>query len=82
MSIAMNTFLHSPVRSSCCNTARGLVVTRRLDIVNMSHSQFRYLSTKKPAYEGHIPLNTFEAAFLTVGSALMSLADVRRGGAQ
>ena len=34
----------------------------------------------KPAYEGHIPLNSFENAFLAVGSAFMSLADPRRGG--
>jgi ubiquinone biosynthesis protein COQ4 len=33
-----------------------------------------------PAYEGHIPLNWFENAFLAVGSAAMSLADPRRGG--
>ncbi|KAF8972242.1 ubiquinone biosynthesis protein COQ4, mitochondrial [Flammula alnicola] len=32
-----------------------------------------------PAYEGHIPLNWFETAFLTVGSAVMSLVDPRRG---
>ncbi|TFK49766.1 Coq4-domain-containing protein [Heliocybe sulcata] len=35
--------------------------------------------TTKPAYEGHIPLNVFENAFLAVGSAVMSLADPRRG---
>lgn len=34
-----------------------------------------------PAYEGHIPLNSFENAFLAVGSAVMSLVDPRRGGA-
>jgi ubiquinone biosynthesis protein COQ4 len=39
----------------------------------------RFASTT-PAYEGHIPLNWFENAFLAVGSALMSLADPRRGG--
>jgi len=33
----------------------------------------------KPAYEGHIPLNFFENAVLAVGSAVMSLADPRRG---
>ncbi|KIL59144.1 hypothetical protein M378DRAFT_85474 [Amanita muscaria Koide BX008] len=32
-----------------------------------------------PAYEGHIPLNSFENAFLAVGSAVMSLADPKRG---
>lgn len=39
----------------------------------------RYLSTQ-PSYEGHIPLNWFENAFLAVGSAVMSFADPRRGG--
>ncbi|KIJ11973.1 hypothetical protein PAXINDRAFT_83603 [Paxillus involutus ATCC 200175] len=32
-----------------------------------------------PAYPGHIPLNTFENAFLTLGSALVALIDPRRG---
>jgi len=32
-----------------------------------------------PAYEGHIPLNWFENAFLAAGSAVMALADPRRG---
>ncbi|KAK2460262.1 hypothetical protein APHAL10511_007651 [Amanita phalloides] len=32
-----------------------------------------------PAYEGHIPLNRFENAFLAVGSAVMSLVDPKRG---
>ena len=35
-----------------------------------------------PAYEGHIPVNWFENAFLAVGSAVMSLVDPRRGGAE
>lgn len=38
------------------------------------------LSSTAPAYGGHIPLNWFENAFLAVGSAVMSLADPRRGG--
>ncbi|KZT41253.1 Coq4-domain-containing protein [Sistotremastrum suecicum HHB10207 ss-3] len=38
----------------------------------------RYLTTQ-PSYDGHIPLNWFENAFLAVGSAVMSLADPRRG---
>ncbi|KAF8072202.1 ubiquinone biosynthesis protein COQ4, mitochondrial [Lyophyllum atratum] len=38
----------------------------------------RFNSTT-PAYKGHIPLNWFENAFLAVGSAVMSLADPRRG---
>jgi ubiquinone biosynthesis protein COQ4 len=35
-----------------------------------------------PAYEGHIPLNWFENAFLAAGSAVMSLVDPRRGGTE
>ncbi|OCH89677.1 coenzyme Q biosynthesis Coq4 [Obba rivulosa] len=35
--------------------------------------------SKQPAYEGHIPLNFFEASFLAVGSAFMSLTNPRRG---
>jgi ubiquinone biosynthesis protein COQ4 len=34
----------------------------------------------EPAYPGHIPLSSFENAFLAVGSAFMSLADPRRAG--
>ncbi|KAG8814255.1 Ubiquinone biosynthesis protein [Serendipita sp. 399] len=40
-------------------------------------SQVRHVT--KPAYEGHIPLNWAENAFLAVGSAVMSLLDPRRG---
>ncbi|KAF5370449.1 hypothetical protein D9615_009720 [Tricholomella constricta] len=36
-------------------------------------------SSTTPAYKGHIPLNWFENAFLAAGSAVMSLADPRRG---
>ena len=39
-------------------------------------------SINTPAYEGHIPINWFENAFLAVGSAVMSLVDPRRGGAE
>ena len=40
----------------------------------------RSLKTQ-PAYEGHIPLNWFETALMTVGSAYKALTDPRRGGA-
>ncbi|KAJ6620071.1 putative COQ4 protein, responsible for restoring ubiquinone biosynthesis [Mycena sp. CBHHK59/15] len=36
-------------------------------------------TVQMPAYEGHIPLNWFENGVLAVGSAVMSLADPRRG---
>lgn len=39
----------------------------------------RYIQSQ-PAYEGHIPLNLVENAFLAVGSAVASLANPRRGG--
>ncbi|KAJ7699746.1 ubiquinone biosynthesis protein COQ4, mitochondrial [Mycena olivaceomarginata] len=39
----------------------------------------RSMGSKAPAYEGHIPLGWFENGVLAVGSALMSLADPRRG---
>ena len=32
------------------------------------------------AYPDHIPLSTFEHAFLTVGTGLAALLDPRRGG--
>ena len=38
-------------------------------------------NVSQPAYDGHIPLNWAENAFLAVGSAVMSLLDPRRGGA-
>jgi ubiquinone biosynthesis protein COQ4 len=45
------------------------------------HSPRHTRSVKtEPAYPGHIPLNSFENAFLAVGSAFMSLADPRRAG--
>lgn len=37
-------------------------------------------NVSQPAYDGHIPLNWAENAFLAVGSAVMSLVDPRRGG--
>ncbi|KII89714.1 hypothetical protein PLICRDRAFT_107756 [Plicaturopsis crispa FD-325 SS-3] len=43
-----------------------------------ARSQARSVNTQ-PAYEGHIPLNWFENAFLAAGSAFMSLANPRRG---
>jgi len=50
-----------------------------LKSVDRNHK--RWLSKRPAAYEGHVPLNWFENAFLAVGSAVMSLVDPRRGGA-
>jgi ubiquinone biosynthesis protein COQ4 len=51
-----------------------------LDRVRLSNVHGTRLASTTPAYEGHIPLNWFENAFLAVGSAVMSLTDPRRGG--
>jgi hypothetical protein len=37
-------------------------------------------SSTRPAYDGHIPLNWFENAFLAAGSAFKAITDPRRGG--
>ncbi|KZT23277.1 ubiquinone biosynthesis protein COQ4, mitochondrial [Neolentinus lepideus HHB14362 ss-1] len=65
----MNRFLTGIPRTSCRKT-------NLLPVVNVAT---RRTVTSKPAYDGHIPLNFFENAFLAVGSAVMSLADPRRG---
>lgn len=57
--------------------AAPTLVASRADVLR---EQVRSKSTQ-PAYEGHIPLNTFESAFLAVGSGLMALMNPRRGGA-
>jgi ubiquinone biosynthesis protein COQ4 len=52
---------------------------RLSSIRRLTATQTRSVKTE-PAYQGHIPLNWFENAFLAVGSAVMSLADPRRAG--
>ena len=37
-------------------------------------------SRPPPAYPGHNPLNWFENVFLAAGSAVVGLANLRRGG--
>lgn len=61
-------------------TARRLATVSAASRVLSSRGQNRGVKTQ-PAYEGHVPLNWFEASFLTLGSAFMSLANPRRGGA-
>ncbi|KAL0953293.1 hypothetical protein HGRIS_004542 [Hohenbuehelia grisea] len=56
---------------------RGLTRTV-LKPLTHTRSSLRTVVTK-PAYEGHIPLNWAENAFLAAGSAIMSIADPRRG---
>ena len=56
---------------------RATVTQRQTCIRRFNHVR---PSDNTPAYDGHIPLNWFENAFLAVGSAVMSLANPRRGG--
>jgi hypothetical protein len=69
-------------------TARWAVINSTLSVprnsliwlnLRLRHSGIR-LNGQRPAYNGHIPLNWFENAFLAVESAVMSLVDSRRGG--
>lgn len=53
---------------------------RTLSVPTFRTFQTSSLLHRSPAYPGHIPLNTFENAFLTAGSALMAFMDPRRGG--
>ncbi|KAJ2917346.1 hypothetical protein MD484_g3084, partial [Candolleomyces efflorescens] len=46
--------------------------------VTLVSQQSRFMSSKSN-YEGHIPLNRFETALLTLGSAYMALTNPRRG---
>ncbi|KAF9444463.1 ubiquinone biosynthesis protein COQ4, mitochondrial [Macrolepiota fuliginosa MF-IS2] len=55
-----------------------LVCATRHSGIAVSPGSKREITTK-PAYEGHIPLNWFESTFLAAGSAVMALADPRRG---
>ena len=59
-----------PLQTCRATLSRGLPITTPYN---------RFINTKS-AYEGHIPLNWFENAFLAAGSAVMSLVDPRRGG--
>ena len=63
------------------------MIFRQSSLYSFGHSKYRLgwtvgtrLVTSKAAYDGHIPLNWFETAFLAVGSAIMSIVDPRRGG--
>ncbi|KIJ66841.1 hypothetical protein HYDPIDRAFT_108760 [Hydnomerulius pinastri MD-312] len=64
--------------------ATTLSFTPRVPVSEKRITDARTLHTstslhRSPAYPGHIPLSTFENAFLAVGSAVMALVDPRRG---
>ncbi|KAG6909233.1 Ubiquinone biosynthesis protein [Tephrocybe rancida] len=59
------------------NTAK--VAYKRIAISPNHHASRPRFSSTTPAYDGHIPLNWFENTVMAVGSAVMSLADPRRG---
>jgi hypothetical protein len=64
-----------------CFRLSGNAVRNRQTLIPASHAfQTSSLLHRSPTYPGHIPLNAFENAFLTVGSALMAFMDPRRGG--
>jgi len=72
----MNSFTRTPIRGIIPSTYKCCLKGRQL---HERPSGTRFINTK-PLYDGHIPLNWFENAFLAVGSAVMSLVDPRRGG--
>ncbi|KAI0950881.1 Ubiquinone biosynthesis protein [Taiwanofungus camphoratus] len=59
-------------------TLRACAIANSVSLPRSQRCSIRFASSQ-PAYEGHIPLNWFEAGFLAVGSAFMSLANPRRG---
>ncbi|KAG9315172.1 ubiquinone biosynthesis protein Coq4 [Chiua virens] len=66
-------------RAGICLSANvGSLINQTLAPASRAY-QTRSLSHRSPAYPGHVPLNAFENAFLTVGSALMAFMDPRRG---
>ncbi|TFK36679.1 ubiquinone biosynthesis protein COQ4, mitochondrial [Crucibulum laeve] len=83
LNITCSTRTSSTLRSISTQTSR-LIASSVIRDRQARHQQSgnvvsaRFVATT-PAYEGHIPLNWFENAFLAVGSAVMSLADPRRG---
>ena len=67
------------VSARVCHPLSGNIVRYRQTLIPASRA-FNQLLHRSPSYPGHIPLNAFENAFLTVGSALMAFMDPRRGG--
>ncbi|KAI0306210.1 coenzyme Q biosynthesis protein Coq4-domain-containing protein [Multifurca ochricompacta] len=70
---------------SLLTATRSRTLRQSLRLLGVSSYTLRVSSPRhtrsvktEPAYPEHIPLNSFENAFLAVGSAFMSLADPRR----
>ncbi|KAG6373334.1 hypothetical protein JVT61DRAFT_6477 [Boletus reticuloceps] len=67
------------VGARVCVRLSGNVARNRQILVHASRTlQTSSPLHRSPNYPGHIPLNPFENAFLTVGSALMAFMDTRR----
>ncbi|KAG9085411.1 Ubiquinone biosynthesis protein [Ceratobasidium sp. UAMH 11750] len=52
---------------------------KRVSVARLTPILVAHRGKATPAYEGHIPLNWAENAFMAVGSALTALVDPRRG---
>lgn len=68
----------APLRLNCSKNA-FLIPNRAAREKQRSYLFRRDVSTK-PAYEGHVPLNALENAFLAVGSGLVLLTNPNRAG--
>ncbi|KAG8762246.1 Ubiquinone biosynthesis protein [Ceratobasidium sp. 428] len=53
---------------------------KRVSVARLRPALVTHRRRTAPAYDGHIPLNWAENAFMAVGSALTALVDPRRGG--
>lgn len=78
---------HRPALQAVSGPSRLLLTTSpsslalppsRAISASSTFSQRRHLHKASKAYEGHVPLNSFERTFLTVGSALASLVNPAR----
>ncbi|KAH7342017.1 coenzyme Q biosynthesis protein Coq4-domain-containing protein [Rhizoctonia solani] len=56
-----------------------MLSAKRVFVAQIKPVAFFQRGKTSPAYDGHIPLNWGENAFMAVGSALAALADPRRG---
>lgn len=74
----MSTMLRTLVTKSCKRAAPRVVP--RAGAIRVAGDQ-RRASSSQPAYEGHVPLNWFEHAFMFMGASYMSFMHPARGGA-